>query len=53
MALVTMPTATVFVVRDGDGRVVVAFWGSAATDEASDWRARGYRVECVDSSTLD
>ncbi len=36
---------TAYVVRDDAGRVVVAFWGPAAVDEARAWTERGYTVD--------
>jgi hypothetical protein len=47
MSTVAGGTTTAYVVRDVDGRVVVAFWGAAALDEVEHWKARNYQVEQV------
>jgi hypothetical protein len=48
MSTVAGGTTTAYVVRGADGKVVVAFWGASAADEARSWRARGYQVDRVD-----
>jgi hypothetical protein len=48
MSTVRGELAAVYVVRDRAGRVVVAFWGEDAPDEAARWSSdRRYRVEVV------
>jgi hypothetical protein len=41
-------TMTAYVVRGSDGRVVVAFWGESALEEADRWLDRDYRVDRVE-----
>ena len=52
MSTVAGDTTTAYVVRDANGRVVVAFWGAAAPDEADRWLARDYRVDLVQLPVL-
>jgi hypothetical protein len=47
MSTVAGGTTTAYVVRDADGKVVVAFWGAAAIEEVERWRERNYQVERV------
>ena len=47
MSTVAGGTTTAYVVRDADGKVVVAFWGASALEEVERWRARNYQVEQV------
>ena len=47
MSTVAGETTTAYVVRDAYGRVVVAFWGASAPDEADRWLARDYQVDLV------
>jgi hypothetical protein len=48
MSTVADKTTTAYVVRGSDGRVVVAFWGESAADEADRWLERDYRVDRVE-----
>ena len=48
MSTVSGKTTTAYVVRGSDGRVVVAFWGESAPEEADRWLERDYRVDRVD-----
>jgi hypothetical protein len=41
-------TTTAYVVRDADAKVVVAFWGAMAAEEAARWIEREYDVELVE-----
>lgn len=54
MALATVTaTRTTYLVRDSEDRLVVAFWGAMAEDEAALWGDRdGYRVETRDDLTF-
>jgi hypothetical protein len=45
MSTVAGETMTAYVVRGADGRVVVAFWGESALEEADRWLERDYRVD--------
>jgi len=47
MSTVAGGTTTAYVVRGADGRVVVAFWGESAPEEADRWLERDYRVDRV------
>ena len=47
MSTVSGETTTAYVVRDADGRVVVAFWGESAPEEADRWLELDYRVDQV------
>ena len=47
MSTVAGETTTAYVVRGDDGRVVVAFWGESAPEEADRWLERDYRVDRV------
>lgn len=47
---VLVANETAYVVRDGAGRLVAAFWGSDAPAEVESWTERGYRVEPVERS---
>ena len=42
---VLVANETAYVVRDGSGRFVAAFWGSDAPAEVESWTERGYLVE--------
>lgn len=48
MSTVAGETMTAYVVRGSDGRVVVAFWGESAHEEADRWFDRDYRVDRVE-----
>ena len=48
MSTVAGETMTAYVVRGPDGRVVVAFWGESALEEADRWLEREYRVDRVE-----
>jgi hypothetical protein len=53
MALATVTTRTTYLVRDSEDRLVVAFWGAMAEDEAALWAERdGFRIELRNDLTF-
>ena len=43
---------TTYVVRNADSRVVVAFWGADAPEEAGYWQSEGYAVEALEGASF-